>query len=103
MHESEYLQPVELQTLVEEQEVGKGGHDIKGKVSRKVVVSNLFEVLVSHGDLDEAEANFNSVDQVNCKLDVDQVLLVRRYALVLSTNTECSLLCSWFYAFWEDT
>jgi len=75
VNKSENFEPVETDAFLQEEEVWDSTNGIKPKVELEVVEGNGLDILMSHGSFDEAEEDFDSVNDIDNSLNVHQSLL----------------------------
>jgi hypothetical protein len=99
MNESEYLQEIILETLIEENQFWDGTDHVKEEITGKVVYRNSLYLLESSCSLDKVQDDLENVNDINGPLDVLKCLLARvqRISKVL--------VCEWIFILvdiWED-
>ena len=97
--ESEHLEPVELESLVEEDELWDGANNVKEEIAGEVVHGDGLDLLQGSGPLHEVEDDLEQVDNVDGPLNVLQSFLP------LVVRVSVPLLGHWVLVLidiWED-
>ena len=77
MNESENLQEIILEALVEENQLWDGTDHVKEEITGKVALRNLLNLFESSCSLDKVQDDLEKVDDINGPLDVLKCLLAR--------------------------
>jgi hypothetical protein len=99
MNESEYLQEIILETLIEENQFWDCTDHVKKKITGKVVYRNCLYLLESSCSLDKVQGDLEKINDINGPLDVLKCLLAR--VQIISKV----LVCEWVFILvdiWEN-
>jgi hypothetical protein len=95
MDQSEYFQPVILESLSEDHEIRNCTDDIEKEITCKIVDRNSLNLLESSSSLNEVQDNLKQINDIDSSLDALQSLLTRVISFPLSSFLIFILIDIW--------